>query len=222
MAFTGQLGTADSQYGQIELAEVGGGGTPTQSLEMRANILGVLEQDLQMRARITAVGEQSLQMRANIRGSQSLDMRASILGAGVQTIQLRANILGVTTQSLQMRANITPPAATIQMRARIRGSQSLQMRARLLAPVSTDLNVTFDAVEQLNQWLVVRYDVGDKEPNYKAIQMRAHILQKVEADLTVRYEVDYDGMPTDCIGRPKTRVYLRTVRQFQMRARIVN
>jgi hypothetical protein len=50
--------------------------------------------------------------------------------------------------------------------------------------------------------------------------MRANILQQATADLTVRYEVDYNGMPTDCISRPKTRVYLRTVRQLSMRAHI--
>lgn len=182
MTFTGRLGTEDSQWGNLFLGSEGDNGPSVQTLEMRANILGV----------------------------------------NAQTIQLRANILGVSEQSLQMRAKIGTPPQTIDMRAFIVRGQTLQMRACISAPISTDLIVDFDAMQPLDQWLVVSYNVGDKEPNYKAIQMRARILQQVEADLTVRFEVDYNGMPTDCIGRPRTRVYLRTVRQFQMRARIVH
>jgi hypothetical protein len=168
VVFTGRLGTEDSQWGNLFLGSEGGSDTPTQ------------------------------------------------------TLQMRANILGVSTQTLQMRAFILGPEKTIQMRAHIRGRSDLQMRACILQVVEADLNVTFDAVQQLDQWLLMRYDVGDKAPNYKTLQMRARILQQVTADLTVRFEVDYDGMPTDCIGRPRTRVYLRTVRQLSMRAHITN
>ena len=181
MAFTGLLGTADSQLGNLLLGEEGGEAVGTQTLEMRANILSVED----------------------------------------ETLQMRANIMSANTQTLQMRANIQI-GQTLQMRANIRIPVQLQMRACISVPVEADLTMLFDAVTPLDQWLMVRYQVGDKEPNYKTIQMRANILQQVTADLSVRFEVDYPWMPTDCISRPTTRVYLRTVRQFQMRARIVN
>ena len=151
--------------------------------------------------------------------SQSIQLRANILAVSTETIQLRANILGVSSESLQMRANINF-GASFEMRAFIALSAPLEMRACILQTIEADLNVTFDAIMPLDQWLLVRYRVGDKDPNYKAFQARARILQAISANMTVRYEVDYNGMPTNCIGRPKTRVYLRTVREFCMRARI--
>jgi hypothetical protein len=222
VAFTGRLGTADSQLGQFELGSAGTAATPTQTLQLRANIRAVETQSIQLRANIRAVQTQSLDMRAHIRGTRTLDMLARIVAGPQQTLQMLANILGVSTQSLQMRANILGLQRDIQMRANIRAVSDLTMRARILQTVSADLDVTFDALQALDQWLLVTYDVGDKEATYRAVQMRAQILQSVTADLTVRFEVDYDGMPTDCISRPKTRVYLKTVRQFSMRARIIH
>jgi hypothetical protein len=222
VAFTGRLGTADSQLGNIELGSEGGGGTTTttQTIQLRANIRATQTQTIQLRANIRGTTTQSMQMRARIGNLQSLDLRARILAVNSQSLQLRANVLGVSTQSMQMRAQIQGPMRSLQMRAYLRAVQSLQMRGYILNEVTADLDVTFDAVMPLDQWLLVQYHVGDSDPNYKSLMMRANILQQATADLTVRYEVDYDGMPTDCISRPRTRVYLRTARQFSMRAHI--
>jgi hypothetical protein len=168
VSVTGRLGAATSRLGTLELGAEGGEAVETQTLQLRANIQGVI----------------------------------------TQSLQLRANILGVSSQSLDMRAYLIGPAREIQMRAFIVRAASLQMRAAILQTFEADLNVTFDALVPVEQRLMVRYQVGDKEPNYKAIQMRANIVQTVTADLTVRFQVDYDHMPTDCIGRPKTRVYV--------------
>jgi len=206
MPFTGKLGNVNSNLGSIKLADVGG--AAGQTLQLRANILAVETQTLQLRANILGIPEQSLQMRANIKGNQTLEMMARILSGPQQTIDMGANILGTSSQSLDMRAFILGLEKTITMRACIVHAASLQMRAAILNVVEADLDVTFDALVPLDQRLMVAYQIGDKEPAYRAIQMRANILQTVTADLTVRYQVDYDHMPTDCIGRPKTRVYV--------------
>lgn len=150
MALTGRLGTADSQLGNIELGSVGGATSPTQTIQLRANILGVTQQ--------------SLQMRARIRGVATLDMRARIVPLTFSTIDLRANILGVSTASLTMRARITMASvsATLQVTYDVqnritqrllirfnatdkdRNFKTLQMRARILAQVSAGLTISYD------------------------------------------------------------------------------
>lgn len=209
MAFTGRLGTADSQLGQFELASVGTTPTPTQTIQLRANI--------------QATTPQSLQMRARIRGVGTLDMRARIQPAHSSTIDLRARIQAVGTQSLQMRASIQRPEGTIQMRARIRGAYTLDMRARILGIVtSADFEITYDVQNVITERLVVLFDATDKSRNFKTIKMQARILAQTTAGLAISYDVDYT-MPDGCVvTRPRQRAVCRVVRTLSLKARITD
>jgi hypothetical protein len=135
VAFTGRLGTEDSQWGNLFLGSEGGDDTPTQSLQMRANIVGVNTQTLQMRAFI-ARPEATLEMRAHIRGAFTLDMRARILGIVTSSpLAIEYDVLERITERLPIRFEATD---------KDRNFKAIQMRARIQAAVTAGLAISYD------------------------------------------------------------------------------
>lgn len=135
MAFTGRLGTEDSQWGNLFLGSEGGDDTPTQSLQMRANILAVNTQSLQMRANI-ARPEKTFQMRARIRGGVSINMRAKILGFVTSApLEIEYDVLNTIQERLVIRFEATD---------KDRNFKAMQMRARVLATASAGLAISYD------------------------------------------------------------------------------
>lgn len=135
MAFTGSLGTSDSYPSNIVLGIEGGDDAATQSLQMRANILGVSSQSLQMRANI-ARPEKTLQMRARILGGQSLTMRARILGYITSApLEIDYDVLNTIQERLPIRFRATDKE---------RNFKAVQMRASILATASAGLAISYD------------------------------------------------------------------------------
>jgi hypothetical protein len=117
VAFTGRLGTADSQLGNIELGSVGSGGDHHPDDPTAGQYPGDPDADDPTPGQHSRDETQSMQMRARIGNLQSPGHAGEHPGGQTQSLQLRANVLGClnpehadagadpgTMRSLQMRA----------------------------------------------------------------------------------------------------------------------
>ncbi len=137
MAFTGQIGTADSYLANIELASPGGQSATLRNIQAKANIQNTTVRTVQAKAHI------------------------GLIQTVVQTVQAKARILITLKSRLEVDYNIFP---VIQLRCcvsynvgnQVVSSRTVQAKASIVRALTTRLAFRFEIDYQMPSGYVHR------------------------------------------------------------------
>lgn len=176
MSFTGEIGTQDSQLGNIEL---GVSGTPSQAIQIKASIRNTVTQTIQIKASIRNTVNQSISAKARIMHSSTISCKARIMGQ-LRDISCKARIVGIITASLEVDYNVLVAvkerlAVQFQSGDASALGQQISCKARIKAPITSRLGITYAVDYNMPDLPVVRPTQRIIARSIRTISMRARI-----------------------------------------------